>query len=112
MQVVWIILAGLTILAILLLILALILPKHYSVSVLEKLEIPVLVSYGTRDWAAPYNDLLRVNIIRKRKSNFSFLAYIELEHNYFQLTPDNKPDYNSYNWDKVTNDWLNWLERN
>ena len=41
---------------------------------LEKLTIPVLVSYGTKDWSAPYNDYLRVEMIRKKKRNFTFKA--------------------------------------
>ncbi len=76
---------------------------------LEKLKIPVLVTYGTKDWSSPYNDLLRVNIIRQNKNNFTFKAYIGTEHNFFPLKDDNKPDYNIFNWDKVANDWSKWL---
>jgi len=77
---------------------------------LEKLKIPVLVSYGTKDWCSPFNDLLRVDVIRKGKTNFRFNPYIGTEHNYFPLTKDNKPDYEIFNWDRVANDWLKWLK--
>ena len=76
---------------------------------LEKLKIPVLVSYGTKDWSSPYNDLLRVGIIHKNKDNFTFKAYVGTEHNFFPMTEDNKPNYNIFNWDKVAKDWLQWL---
>jgi len=79
------------------------------ITYLEKLKIPILVTYGTKDWSSPYNDLLRVNTIRQNKSNFTFKAYIGTEHNFFPLTVDNKPDYNIFNWDKVANEWLIWL---
>ena len=79
---------------------------------LEKLKIPVLVSYGTKDWSSPYNDFLRVDIIRKNKNNFTFKAYVGTEHNFFPLTEDNKPNYNIFNWDKVANDWIHWLMEN
>ena len=79
---------------------------------LEKLKIPVLVSYGTKDWSSPYNDLLRVGIIRKNKNNFTFKAYVGTEHNFFPITEDNKPNYNIFNWDKVANDWIHWLMEN
>ncbi len=79
---------------------------------LEKLKIPILVSYGTKDKIAPFNDYLRVDVIRKEKRNFTFKAYIGTEHNFFPLTTDNKPDYNVFNWDKVANDWLKWLNEN
>jgi len=76
---------------------------------LEKLKIPVLVAYGTKDWCSPYNDLLRVDFIRQKKNNFTFKAYIGTEHNFFPMTAENKPNYNIFNWDKVANDWLKWL---
>ena len=80
------------------------------ITYLEKLKIPILVTYGTKDWSSPYNDLLRVITIRQNKSNFSFKAYIGTDHNFFPLKNDNQPDYNTYNWDKVAIDWLRWLD--
>jgi hypothetical protein len=76
---------------------------------LEKLKIPVLVCYGTKDWCAPFVDFMRVDFIRKGKSNFQFNPYIGMEHNFFPLTKENKPNYDIFNWDKVANDWLKWL---
>lgn len=78
---------------------------------LEKLNIPILICYGTKDWCTPFNDFLRVDMSRKRNNNFSFLTYIGTEHNYFPLWPDGKPNYDIFNWDKVVKDWLNWLEK-
>lgn len=76
---------------------------------LEKLNIPVLVAYGTKDWSAPFNDFMRVDFIRQGKNNFTFKPYVGTEHNFFPLTNDNKPNYDIFNWDKVANDWLKWL---
>lgn len=77
---------------------------------LNKLKIPVLVSYGTKDWSAPYNDLFQVDIIRSKKKNFKFLTYRGLEHNYFPVDDKMNPDFDTYNWDKVGADWLIWLK--
>jgi dienelactone hydrolase len=79
------------------------------ITYLDRLKIPVLVSYGTKDWSSPYNDYLRVDMMRKNKTNFSYNAYIGMEHNYFPLTNENKPNYEIFNWDRVANDWLKWL---
>ncbi|MBU3699497.1 MAG: alpha/beta hydrolase [Candidatus Kapabacteria bacterium] len=79
---------------------------------LQRLSIPVCVSYGTKDWGAPYNDYLRVDVIRRNKRNFTFRAYIGTEHNYFPIREDGTPDYNVFNWDSVADDWLRWLRRN
>jgi len=81
-----------------------------SIESLEKLKIPLLICYGTKDWCAPYVDFMRVDCIRKGKTNIQFHPYIGTEHNYYPFTKENKPNYDSPNWDKVSNDWLNWIE--
>ena len=86
--------------------------SYPSIRYLEKLKIPTLVSYGTKDWCAPFNDFLRVEAIRQKRSNFTFNTYIGTEHNYFPLMEDNKPNYDIFNWDIVANDWLKWLNEN
>lgn len=86
--------------------------SYPPIEYLEKLKIPILVTYGTKDWSAPFNDYLRVDIIRKEKKNFTFKPYIGTEHNFFPLTADGKPDYDVFNWDKVADDWLKWLNEN
>lgn len=83
-------------------------PMHY----LTQLKIPVLVSYGTKDWATPYIDYLQIETIRQKKSNFQFDAYIGKEHNFFAVRKDGSIDYDQYNWDKVALDWLSWLHNN
>lgn len=77
--------------------------------VFKKLKQPILVSYGTKDSACPYNDLLRVEMINENKTNITFKAYVGLEHNYFPLKPDGTLNYNEFNWDIVALDWKNWL---
>jgi len=76
---------------------------------MENLKIPVLICYGTKDYSSPFNDYFRVDCILKNRKNFQFNAYIGTEHNFFPLTADNKPNFDIYNWDKVANDWLRWL---
>lgn len=78
---------------------------------LLKLKIPVLVSSGLKDWSAPYVNLLQVESIRKQKTNITFKNYIGLEHNYFNVNQDLSPNYDTFNWDSVGNDWLIWLTK-
>lgn len=77
---------------------------------LEKLKIPVLVCYGTKDAGTPFIDYFRVDMIRQKKKNFNFKAYIGLDHNYFPLKPNGDINYDIFNWDKVANDWRSWLK--
>jgi pimeloyl-ACP methyl ester carboxylesterase len=86
----------------------------YSIPPLQyllKLKIPVLVSYGTSDSGAPFNDYLRIETIRQRKTNFTFNAYIKTEHNYFPVLKNGDIDYNAFTWDRVAEDWRKWLTK-
>lgn len=78
---------------------------------LMKLKIPVLVSYGTKDYGVTFNDYLRLETIRKGKTNFTFKPYIGVEHNYFGFDKEGKIDYDKFGWDQVANDWNNWLTK-
>lgn len=78
---------------------------------LDKLKIPVLICYGTKDIEhSVYNDLFRVETIRRSATNFTFLSYIGLEHNFFPVDENGKTDWNQYNWENVGYDWMKWLE--
>ena len=77
---------------------------------LLRLPIPVLVTYGTKDWGAPYIDLLRAECIRHQQRQLTFIPYLGTEHNYFPVLPNGQADYAVFNWDKVAADWLHWLQ--
>lgn len=77
---------------------------------LQKLTIPVLVCYGTKDAGCPFNDYMRLDMIQQHKNNFTFKAYIGTEHNYFGVNSDGTTNYNAFNWNKVGLDWLHWLQ--
>ncbi|WP_221392949.1 S9 family peptidase [Dyadobacter sp. NIV53] len=76
---------------------------------LKKLSIPVLIGYGTNDYCSPYNDFFRVETIREKKENFTFHAYIGLDHNFFLVDKNGNINYEIYNWDKVGGDMYRWL---
>jgi dienelactone hydrolase len=78
---------------------------------LEKLKIPVFVTYGSKDANAPFNDYLRVEMVRQKRKNFTFKAYIGTEHNFFPLNKDGSINYDIFNWDKVAEDWRKWLRK-
>lgn len=87
----------------------------YSFSLPQKdnlmaLDIPVLVTFGNSDLSAAYNNLLQMDTIREKKRNMSFIGYENLEHNYFSVDEKGNPDFSLYYWDKVANDWINWLK--
>jgi len=74
-----------------------------------RLDIPVLICYGTRDPSLPFNDYLRAEMIRNKKQNFTFQSYPGLEHNFFGLRDNGEIDFEAFNWDRVAKDWIHWL---
>jgi pimeloyl-ACP methyl ester carboxylesterase len=76
---------------------------------LMQLKIPILVTYGSEDTAAHYNDLFQIEVIRGQKRNFKFISYLGLEHNFFSINEKSEPIYEIENWNKVGEDWLVWL---
>ena len=78
---------------------------------LQKLKIPVLICYGTKDVGSPFNDYFRVEMIRQKKKNFTFKAYVGLDHNFFPLKPNGDINFDIFNWDKVADDWRSWLKK-
>lgn len=83
-----------------------------SLNDFPKLKIPVFVCYGTYDAVSPFNDLLRAELIRKRRKNVTFKPYVGLDHNYFGFTESGQIDYDNFNWDRVAKDWMMWLNTN
>ena len=79
---------------------------------LKKLKIPVFITYGTKDWNAPYNDLLQIESIQLGLKNIVFKPYFDVEHNYFPVNENREPNYEVYNWENVGKDWKNWLDKN
>jgi len=72
-------------------------------------KIPVFVGYGTRDRSALLEDYLRLEMIRAGKTNLTFHAYPELEHNFFGFT-NGKVDQEKWNWDRVARDFFTWMK--
>ena len=81
------------------------------INYLRKVKIPVLVSYGTMDYASPFNDYMRLEFIKDGKTNFTFNSYIGLEHNFFPKDKMGKVNLDIFNWDRVSDDWLKWLDK-
>jgi dienelactone hydrolase len=72
-------------------------------------RLPIFVGYGTRDPAALQNDYLQLEAIRRRKTNLTFNAYLNVEHNFFGFT-NGELDYEKGQWDRVARDFLAWMK--
>lgn len=79
--------------------------------VLKRLKIPVLVSYGTLDEGAPFCDMFHIETIKERHTNFTFNAYVGLDHYYRNINPDSINMGKDY-FSQVVTDWLQWINSN
>lgn len=74
----------------------------------KKYKNPVLISYGTNDVRAFNNNLLPLLI---NKKNLELKIYPDLDHNFIkkEFDKDGKPLEDSYHWDRVFKDVVDWL---
>ena len=77
---------------------------------LVNLRIPVYIAYGTLDIAATYCDLLPLDFIRAGKKNYTLKPYAGLEHNFFEVNEDGRPNYDKCYWEQVMQDFAQWLQ--
>jgi hypothetical protein len=82
------------------------------ISFLKEISKPTFVCYGTKDKDVSANDYMRLEFIRRQKKNFTFRAYIGTEHNYFYVDKNGEVNYEINNWDRVAQDWMEWLKLN
>lgn len=76
---------------------------------LIQLRKPVLLTWGTRDAGAPFNDYLQLEAIRRHNTYLHFAPVPGTEHNFFPLRADGSVNYDIFNWDKVAGYWAQWL---
>jgi hypothetical protein len=79
--------------------------------ILKQLKIPILMSYGTLDEGAPFVDMFHIETMKDRHTNFTFKAYVGLDHYYKNVNPNSK-NLNEDSLSKVVNDWLHWIKIN
>jgi dienelactone hydrolase len=78
---------------------------------LMKLKIPVLIAWGTKDTAAPFFDYARIEAIRHKKKNLTFIPYVGRQHNFFAVDENGRTNWEDFGWDQVAIDWSLWLQQ-
>jgi len=71
-------------------------------------DYPIYLVSGTEDIVAELNDLAPLYFIRNHKNNLTIKRYYNLEHNYFEVQNDGRPDYKKPHWKDVMTDFLAW----
>lgn len=79
-----------------------------SISELVNLKIPVYIAFGSQDNVAEYCDLLPLYFAEKNKRNYVLRRYPNLEHNFFPLDENFRPDHANGKWPEVMNAFIEW----
>lgn len=82
--------------------------SEYLIDDLLEVEIPLFVGYGTRDVACETCGLIYFEAIRKGKTNVHHAPYPKVDHNFFPLTAEGRPDQEKGKWDQVAKDIIEW----
>jgi pimeloyl-ACP methyl ester carboxylesterase len=77
---------------------------------LLKLIQPLYVVYGTEDIASVFCDLLPIYFTREQKTNLTFVPYLGLEHNFFEVGLDGNPNYTKGHWQQVMDEFIKWAK--
>lgn len=75
-----------------------------------KLDIPIYLCYGTEDRSSDLCDLVPLFFIKEGKENLTIKRHLGLEHNFFELLPNGRPDYEKGHWPEVMKTFLNWIK--
>lgn len=84
--------------------------SEYLVDDLLALEIPVFVAYGTKDVGAQTCDLLPLEFVRAGKNNLQFRPYPGLGHNFEEIAPDGKANFEKMHWQDVIGEIMDWID--
>ena len=82
--------------------------KFTSVNSFFKYKNPLLVLYGSNDNKA-FNNYLLPFILNKK--NLELKIYPDLDHNFYkkEFDKEGKPLEDSYHWDRIFKDVVDWL---
>ena len=75
---------------------------------LVKLKIPVYIAYGSQDIIADRCDLLPIYFIENEKFNYEIKRYPNLEHNFFPVDENGRPNHAEGKWEIVMNEFIQW----
>lgn len=73
-----------------------------------KINKPIYLAYGTNDIASDLCDLVPLYFIRKKNVFLTYKRYLNLEHNFFEVSENGIINYNKPHWKEVMNDFVEW----
>lgn len=79
-----------------------------TINQLLEIEVPIYITYGTKDITSDLCDLIPILFISKGKENLTLKRQIGLEHNFFGVKENGRADHNKRHWKDVMNEFIEW----
>jgi pimeloyl-ACP methyl ester carboxylesterase len=76
-----------------------------------KSKIPFYLAYGSEDITSDLCDIVPLSFIEHNKTNLTYKRYLNLEHNFFEISEDGQPNYDKGHWTEVMNEFVKWTLR-
>lgn len=77
---------------------------------LVNLAIPVYITYGTMDMGAEGCDVLPIYFELEGKTNYKMKPFVGYGHNFEQISPDGKSNFENMKWKEAMDNFTLWLE--
>lgn len=79
-----------------------------TINELVQLKTPVYIAYGSEDIGADFCDLLPIYFIENNKNNYAINRYPNLEHNFFPIDENGRPNHSEGKWELVMSEFIKW----
>ena len=87
--------------------------KSFSKSGIEcltSLQMPVYITYGTKDSGAQLCDILPIYFELAGKTNYKLRPFIGCGHNFEEISLDGRSNWDKMYWDKAVKEFISWCE--
>ncbi len=77
---------------------------------LASLNTPVFIAYGTKDAGAQICDIMPVYFEMEGKTNYKMRPFVGCGHNFEEITPEGKSNWDKMYWKDAMNEFIYWIE--
>lgn len=72
---------------------------------------PIYLAYGTNDIASDLCDLVPLYFIRAKKDNLTYKKYLNMDHNFYEVTEMGNSNQKKEHWREVMNQFVDWTNQ-
>ncbi len=86
--------------------------SQFGIELLTSIKTPVFIAYGTKDAGAQICDIMPVYFEMAGKTNYKMRPFVGCGHNFEEITPEGKSNWDKMYWKDAVNEFISWVESN